>query len=835
MNTPVVLLTVATALLLCISPANSTKIENYEASTVLRGFHHVAEPQDVAVAHVKSQFLDATTVSTDIRFVDKLQSDVDAFISDVKSWLVGVAGESPQSEVVVTSAFALETKGDFDVDAPCGDLTAYRTFPVIKKFLDNPQYATLDNAAANSIMWHPSKTCVTRTNSIEVDGGSHVEFVATCGDKLLLNVSSASGGVTKTVFFKKVETTGAFVGVDFSDGDIRAVGATGRLISKLKLRQIPDKVNQVLKIWSDTVRSCAAQNQLEITGVVGGGWTQKYSRYGGLVGAFDTYVLAYARSFKITYQGIPTEAPLTAPPTTQPPAIQALTTQPPVTQAPTTAPPVTKVAVSTTPPVTEAPKAGASVTEPPKTVAPAIVAPTEEPKTVAPVTVAPTEAPATMTLATVAPIEAPSEVPTEAPTEAPGTNEPDTETPATEDSAAEEPITKAPVTDEPVLEAPVTEAPETSEFETPETMEPETETPTDAPETTEPETEGPAKAPETTEPATKEPETEAPTETPETTEPDTEAPTDAPDTKEPGSEEPTDAPPVTEVPTETSEPETEAPADTTEPETDAPETTEPVTEAPTTVLEPKAPTDTTEPKTKTPTDVPETETPATTEVMTEAPIDTTEPETEAPTEAPTTTEPETAVPTTALVTTEPKTESPSSFEPAPFVSPTATVAPTSPTPATGDSGNTFEEPAPFDPSTTISPRPTISDATTLFASSPTNLDLTRSSLKELSDSTASMYMQAGETCAAGGWSDSGCFMSTAMSWAMHGSFGSVTLDMSVTNESSALPTTHSLASFAGLGFLAAILIAFAVKRTKARRNGYAAIPSEGKPINSGPI
>ncbi|GAB9470864.1 hypothetical protein Gpo141_00008096, partial [Globisporangium polare] len=510
MKTPVGTFTFAAALLLCCSlpTVSGSKIEKYESSKVLRGFHHLVE-RDADAAHVHDDFLDATT-STEIRFVDKLQSDADAFISDVKTWITGVAGDSPQSEVVVTSEFSLETKGDFDVDTPCGNLTAYKTFSVIKKFLDDPQHATLDDAAANSIMWHPSTTCVGRSNSVEVDGGSHVEFVATCDDELLLNVSSASGGVTKTVFFKKVETTGAFVGVDFNDGDITAVGATGRLISKLKLRQIPNKVDQVLQTWTQKIRGCAAQNKLEITGVVGGGWTQKYSRFGALSGAFDTYVLAYAESFKITYQALPTEAPI--------PVL-------PVTEAPTTQPPVTE------PPVTNAP-----VTEPPATETPA----TETPET-----------------------EAPTDTPTDAPSEAPATKEPDTEAPTSEEPATEAPDTEAPATDEPAT--PETEAPDTKQSDT--------EAPTDSPDTTEPETDAPTDAPVTTEPDTVAPDTTDPTVAPDTMEPVTEATTDAPDTSEPGSEEPTDVP-VTDAPDTTepsTEAPTDA-ADTTEPVTDTPDT-----------------------------------------------------------------------------------------------------------------------------------------------------------------------------------------------------------------------------------------------------------------------
>ncbi|GAB9470828.1 hypothetical protein Gpo141_00008063, partial [Globisporangium polare] len=266
---------------------------------------------------------------------------------------------------------------------------------------------------------------------------------------------------------------------------------------------------------------------------------------------------------------------------------------------------------------------------------------------------------------------------------------------------------------------------------------------------------------------------------------------DAADTTEPV----TDTPDTTEP--DTTEPSTEAPtdaADTTEPVTDTPDTTEP---------------DTTEPSTDAPaTDAPATDAPETTEP------DTTEPGTDAPTDAPATSDPATDAPTDVPATPDPSTTN----------APTAADAPT----------NTLEEPAPFDPAT---PTPTIADTdpNTPFAfSRVVGLDLTRSSLKELSDSTASMYMKAGEKCA-GTWYDSGCFMNTAMSKAMNGRFGSVTLDMSVTNETSALPSTHSLASFAGLGFLAAVLIAFAVKRTKTRRHGYAAIASEVEPINSGPI
>jgi hypothetical protein len=175
----------------------------------------------------------ATTAPvTKIRFGDKLQSDADAFIADVKSWIAGVIGDVlANTNVVTESAFALEAKGEFDLDKPCASLTAYKTFGVIRGFLDDPKHATLSDAAADTIMWHPSDECVARKKSVEVEGGAHVEFIVTCNNELLLNTSSATSGVTKTQYFRKVETTGAFVGADYFDGEIRAVGATGRLIA----------------------------------------------------------------------------------------------------------------------------------------------------------------------------------------------------------------------------------------------------------------------------------------------------------------------------------------------------------------------------------------------------------------------------------------------------------------------------------------------------------------------------------------------------------------------------------------------------------------------------
>ncbi|KAF1331247.1 hypothetical protein FI667_g4357, partial [Globisporangium splendens] len=443
--------------------------DKYESSQLLHGIP--ADNQALGQSEFEAAGTATTTPVTKIRFRDQLQSDADAFIADVKTWIAGVIGDVlANTNVVTESTFALEIKGEFDLGKPCAALTAYKAFDVIRGFLDDPKHATLSDAAAETIMWHPSEECVAPKNSVEVDGGAHVEFIATCDNELLLNASSATGSVTKTQYFKKVETTGAFVGVDYFDGDIRAVGATGRLIANLKLCQIPSKVDSLLVFWRHIVRECAAQNSLQIKGVVGGGWKQRYSKYGRLVGAYDTSVLGYAKAFEIRYQGLPvvppelspslapvkfvpvTEAPATTVPQTELPATTILVTEAPVTEASDTEAPVTDA------PEPDAPPAATPVAEAPDTQSPAPEEPSSETReTEAPIALVP---PATNTSVTEAPVAtntpahmsgsaalAPGETSaTESPTQEPTSDASPAELPGTEDDPTyTQPNTEVPI------------------------------------------------------------------------------------------------------------------------------------------------------------------------------------------------------------------------------------------------------------------------------------------------------------------------------------------------------------------------------------------------------
>ncbi|KAJ0412247.1 hypothetical protein ATCC90586_006633 [Pythium insidiosum] len=218
--------------------------------------------------------------STSIRFAHKLQQDTESFIADVRDWLTSVVGDVEDSRLDLDTTFTLTTTGPVSLRRPCGDLVAHKSFNVVKKFIEDPANAELSEHCARSLLWRPSEECWYVHDSIEVDGGAHAEFEISCGSSVLLNASVAAGGITRKVFWRHVDASGAMVAVDLWNGEITSVGATGPLHAIIKVRDIPHDVDSRLQEWRDAVHECAANHTLVLRGVVGGGWRQEFSEWG---------------------------------------------------------------------------------------------------------------------------------------------------------------------------------------------------------------------------------------------------------------------------------------------------------------------------------------------------------------------------------------------------------------------------------------------------------------------------------------------------------------------------------------------------------------------------
>lgn len=167
--------------------------------------------------------------------------------------------------------------------------------------------------------------------------------------------------------------------------------------------------------------------------------------------------------------------------------------------------------------------------------------------------------------------------------------------------------------------------------------------------------------------------------------------------------------------------------------------------------------------------------------------------------------------------TEPQSEEPTE--------PPSTESSTTPTPADSAPQQTSAfEPERADPEVSVS--------------SQTAVDVARSDLKVLSDSTASQYLESGVECAEKPFDD-GCFMNAAMGKVLHGSFSSVSLDMNTKTETPSQTSSahHLLAPILVLALLGAVLAVLAATRSKRRRRrrGYAAIPGEIEAITAGAI
>ena len=274
-------------------------VQKYESNHLLRS---VPAALQLNWEDNDDDVVDSTDDVSDLKFAPKLQKDSERFIHDLKKWTAEAVGDVDGAELVVDTEFTLESEGNQDLDKPCGDLVAHKTFQVIKSFLKHPKHAKFDDKTAKKIMWTPSEECVYRHNSIEIDGGAHVNFAVSCGDDVLLTAAAATGGVSKKIFWHTVEAKGAYVAVDVLNGTVTVAAASGNLTPDVKFKEIPEDLDAIYDQLQQTIRDCAADKQLHIRGVVGGGWRQKYTEYGSFSDDVETNVLGYADAFDIYYR-----------------------------------------------------------------------------------------------------------------------------------------------------------------------------------------------------------------------------------------------------------------------------------------------------------------------------------------------------------------------------------------------------------------------------------------------------------------------------------------------------------------------------------------------------
>ncbi|KAF0687322.1 Aste57867_20932 [Aphanomyces stellatus] len=412
--------------------------------------------------------------SSSEEYISKLNDDTDAFVTSLAQWI----SDSTGANFAVDSSFTVHTEGA-EWSESCGDLSVHSAFKVLESFIEHPKDAKKNIKEAAPLEWRPSEDCVKQREYLFLDGGAHAEFKVSCGQQLLVEAIAGGGGFyVPTCGGKKQYVGGALASIDIEheieiSGEVHA----GKRLQGNLFRNRQKNSFKVLDDLKETTQACAANGTLKVSGVAGGGWTQKYITTDNRI---ITSVVGYAESFSIvpenaidtgddvSEQGydyddeidddddddttvvttsvapVPTPAatkPLvtgTPAPTTDEPDFDDETPAP--TTVSTTVVPTTSVAPTTT---TQAPAPTPAVTKPKVTITPAPTtdepdfddetpAPTTVSTTVAP-TVAPTVTPETTIATTPAPVPTPAATkPKVTITPAPTTDEPDfdDETPA---------------------------------------------------------------------------------------------------------------------------------------------------------------------------------------------------------------------------------------------------------------------------------------------------------------------------------------------------------------------------------------------------------------------
>jgi hypothetical protein len=240
-----------------------------------------------------------------IPVAQQLRKDTEAFVSDTLGWLTDTVSDDVASTLVIDTTFSL-TKNEFAElqRGPCGSTGFSNVFPILQKFITNPQDINVLDKDVKQIAWTPSATCTTEEDSSEAEGAIYASFQVLCVDQVLLNVSIASSGSTPSVRGEAVEDASFYINVDIMNGRIRASDAQGSIVGVLKNRHYPEDAAAVQKDWKTGLAECAAASQLSVVGVVGGGWsiyTQRDTNGSNDSGDYQVAAVGYTESFAFSF------------------------------------------------------------------------------------------------------------------------------------------------------------------------------------------------------------------------------------------------------------------------------------------------------------------------------------------------------------------------------------------------------------------------------------------------------------------------------------------------------------------------------------------------------
>ncbi|EQC34560.1 hypothetical protein SDRG_07885 [Saprolegnia diclina VS20] len=213
------------------------------------------------------------------KYVKLLHKDTDAFVADVAAWVSRVADDKIETD----ASFAVRTDGR-EWSESCGDLSAHKAFHVLESFVDAPASAALSLKQATPLEWRPEDDCVAQRDFESLDGGSHAEFSVHCGKERLVHaISGGSGFYAPRGRHGDKYVGGAKAAVVVGD-DIELSGvlyAGKRFKGKMETFHVPKHADKVVDDLHKAIRRCARDGDLVVSGVVGGGWTQRYTNKKG--------------------------------------------------------------------------------------------------------------------------------------------------------------------------------------------------------------------------------------------------------------------------------------------------------------------------------------------------------------------------------------------------------------------------------------------------------------------------------------------------------------------------------------------------------------------------
>ncbi|KAG9410209.1 hypothetical protein AC1031_018242 [Aphanomyces cochlioides] len=225
-------------------------------------------------------------------YIAKLNADTDGFVTSLAQWV----SDSTGVNFAVDSSFTLHTEGQ-EWSESCGDLSVHSAFKVLESFIENPKNAKKDIKQAAPLEWKPSKDCVKKHEYLFLDGGAHAEFKVYCGKEILVEAIAGGGGFYVPLCSGKSEYVGGALASVEIEHEIEVAGEV-HAGKHLKTGLTKDRNHNAFKVLADlkeTTQVCANNGTLNVVGVAGGGWTQKYRKDGDII----TSVVGYAESFSI--------------------------------------------------------------------------------------------------------------------------------------------------------------------------------------------------------------------------------------------------------------------------------------------------------------------------------------------------------------------------------------------------------------------------------------------------------------------------------------------------------------------------------------------------------